>query len=147
MSLQKHVVWSALALLCGATLAGVPRTVLAQDSTTASKPATKTEPAKRGNRYLITEGEIATSSQDNAFDVIETIRPSMLMKSRGLSSDADAAVEIMVYLDEVRLGNPENLRNIPRTTVREIRFISASEATMKFGTGHGAGAILVSTKR
>jgi hypothetical protein len=36
---------------------------------------------------------------------------------------------------------------VPVRTVQEIRFLDSRMATLEFGTDHGLGAILVTTKR
>ena len=38
------------------------------------------------------------------------------------------------------------LRNVPAEQVERIEFLSAADATMRYGTGHASGAILVTTK-
>jgi hypothetical protein len=51
-----------------------------------------------------------------------------------------------VYLDDARLGGVEQLRWIPATTVREMRFLSAIEATTRYGVGHSGGAVVVMSR-
>jgi hypothetical protein len=50
-------------------------------------------------------------------------------------------------MDDVRLGEPASMVNIPASRVKEIRFMNARDATTRFGTGHSSGVILVTTKR
>ena len=45
-----------------------------------------------------------------------------------------------------RYGGPESLKQFQAMAIKELRYISASEATNRFGTGHNSGAILVRTK-
>jgi hypothetical protein len=54
---------------------------------------------------------------------------------------------IIVYTDEVKIGDVNQLRNVPASQVKEIRFISATDATQRWGTGHGSGVIQIVTKR
>jgi hypothetical protein len=56
------------------------------------------------------------------------------------------AITIMVYVDGSRMGGVQELKRIPAQDVREIRFLSASDAQQRYGPGHGAGAIQVSLK-
>lgn len=99
------------------------------------------------DRTVITEREIQESALLDAFEVVRALRPEFL-RTRGTSSfRATDPVEAQVYVDGVRTGDPETLRRLPRDVVREIRYIDAREATTRYGTGHGAGAILVATKR
>ncbi|MGH7501834.1 MAG: hypothetical protein ACREL7_08770 [Longimicrobiales bacterium] len=99
------------------------------------------------DRYLITEAEIEASAQLNAYEVVQALRPEFL-RTRGTTSfRATEPVEAVVYVDGLRTGDPSTLRGVPREVVREIRYIDAREATTRYGTGHGGGVIMVSTKR
>lgn len=99
------------------------------------------------DRTVITEREIEESALLDAFEVVRALRPEFL-RTRGSSSfRATEPVEAQVYVDGVRIGDPASLRRLPRDVLREIRYIDAREATTRYGTGHGAGAILVATKR
>ncbi len=104
---------------------------------------------------VITAEEMAKSGADNAYDLIKTLRPAWFVK-RGVSSGqvtTDAVggmVEpggLVVYVDGVRVGGPEELRNVTAERITEMRFLSATDATTKYGTGHTQGAIEVTTKR
>jgi len=86
---------------------------------------------------------------ESAFDIVQRLRPAML-RSRTSTFGSDnqgQQVPVVVYSDDVRLGTVENLRTIPAMQVREIRYISATDATQRWGTGHSSGAIQVVTKR
>jgi hypothetical protein len=47
----------------------------------------------------------------------------------------------------VRRGGPEALRQIRIQELEEIRFISATDATTRWGTDHAGGAIEVKLRR
>jgi hypothetical protein len=53
------------------------------------------------------------------------------------------AVDLVVYLNDNRLGGTDQLRQLAISEISEIRYYSASEATTKWGTGHSAGAIQI----
>lgn len=118
-------------------------------SGSAAQPETGTR-TTRGSSNVITETEIGSSQYQNALEVVSNLRPQMLIP-RGAGSDASglgaASIPIIVYMDDVRLGEPSSLINIPATRVKEIRFLNARDATTRFGTGHSSGVILVTTKR
>ena len=106
---------------------------------------------RRGGQNLITTEEIAASGagMETAFDIVQRLRPTMLRpraSSFGVNNQPQQ-VPVVVYSDEVRLGTVENLRTIPATQVHEIRYISATDATQRWGTNHSSGAIQVITKR
>jgi hypothetical protein len=99
------------------------------------------------DRDLITEPEIVATQLRDAYEVVQALRPEFL-RTRGVSSfRATDPVEAVVYVDGVRQGALATLRRVSWEVLREIRYIDAREATTRYGTGHGAGAILVATKR
>ena len=101
---------------------------------------------------VIVEAEIASRARDatNALQIIEQLRPQML-RSRGSSSLAPSATSDdalpRVYVDDISYGNLNSLSNVNSTSIREIRFIKAGDATTRWGTGHTGGVILVTTKK
>ena len=124
--------------------AGQPTTSSGGAATSASASRT------RGSANIITEAEINTGAYQNALEAVQNLRPSMLIP-RGVGSDATglsaASIPIIIYMDDVRLGEPSSLTNIPANRVKEIRFLNARDATTRYGTGHSSGVILVTTKR
>jgi hypothetical protein len=106
-------------------------------------------PVARQNQIVISSEEITAISAPTAYVVIQKLRPNFL-RTRGAVHGAPVggtnnieAVDLVVYLNENRLGGSEQLRQISTTDIREIRYFSASEATTKWGTGHSAGAIQI----
>jgi hypothetical protein len=55
--------------------------------------------------------------------------------------------EIAVYVDGNRAGGVEELRQVPATLVVSIEYLDAPSASIRFGTGHAQGAIVVTTGR
>jgi hypothetical protein len=89
---------------------------------------------------VITEAEIAATRYQNAMDVIQNLRPAMMRTRPG-------GGPVMFYLDEVKMVDLTSLSTVPVNRIREIRYISAQDATTRWGTGHASGVILVTTKR
>ena len=105
----------------------------------------------RGGLNLIASSEIETAGNDviSAYELVQRLRPGML-RARNLTAGNTGegnVFGVIVFVDEVRLGDVEQLRTVMRGTVREIRFISASDATTRWGTGHSNGVIQVILKR
>ncbi len=48
-----------------------------------------------------------------------------------------------VYVDGLRYGPLESLYQISTNTIERIEYLSALDATTRYGTGHMGGAILV----
>jgi len=109
----------------------------------ASQPTTGARPI-RGPADLITETEINASVYQNALEVVQNLRPNM-MRPRG--STAQGPVPVVLFVDDVRMGEMSAMANIPAGRVKEIRYINGRDATTRWGTGVGSGVILVTTKR
>ncbi|MEO6447269.1 MAG: hypothetical protein ABIZ91_00040 [Gemmatimonadaceae bacterium] len=140
-----HRTWKSLGLLVVLAVIGVaavPHVVPAQ-VTKEEKP----EKVKRGGAYFITESEINAVVEENAYDIVQRLRPAMLRPRMASGTPEGEGGGIVAYVDNVRSGGTESLRNISRATIKEIRFINASDATQRFGTGHPAGAIIVVLRR
>jgi hypothetical protein len=105
------------------------------------------ERAARQHRNILTEEQIQASQHLTAFDAVRTLRPSWL-RDRPLSVTNPEGAEVVVYVDGVRMtGGVETLRQVRAETVVRMEFMSSSDATTRFGTGHMGGAILISTRR
>jgi hypothetical protein len=104
--------------------------------------------AAKQNPNVISMEEIVESSASNAYEVIQRLRPNFL-RTRGAvhgtpgATNAIEMVDLVVYLNENRLGGSDQLRQIATGDIKEIRYFNSSEATTKWGTGHSAGAIQV----
>jgi len=104
----------------------------------------------RYSQNVITTAELATVDAADAYQAVRQLRPQFLTNSRGptqmgtRAGSTDAGIQ--VYLDDQRLGDVTSLAQIPKNDVKEIRFLSASEASSRFGTGNTSGAIVVVRK-
>ena len=103
------------------------------------------DPSK--NRGVLTAAEISMSSASTAHDAIAQLRPEYL-RSRGMATlSARDPQGPVVYVDNAQHGAIETLRSISAHSVALIEYLSAGDATTRFGTDHTGGAILVFTKR
>lgn len=105
----------------------------------------------RGTLNLIPNAEVEAAGGDilNAYDLVYRLRPSM-MRYRNQTAGTTSSGEVtgpIAYVDDVRLGALDLLRTVMRATVKEIRFISPTDATTRWGTGHSNGVVQVITKR
>lgn len=101
------------------------------------------ERSSSGGRDLITAEEVAAARGNTAWAIISELRPHFLRPQRG----GTAANLPLVYLDGSRLGELDRLRTISASSVDRIQFISAADATTRWGTGHIGGVILVHSRR
>lgn len=97
------------------------------------------------NPNVITATELAPHSSLTAREAIQRLRPAFL-RTRGPSSIMlNEGDTIVVYVDNTRMGGPEILDQVRANAIREIRYLSSSDASSRFGTGHTSGAILITT--
>jgi multidrug efflux pump subunit AcrA (membrane-fusion protein) len=150
-------VGTSLQLRCVATIA-----LFAATACASSSPSSATSNGPKPGPNLITADEIARVNVQNAFEAVQKLRPSMLRQRQiasangqgGLAKDVPPATgtsvsagQLVVYMDNTRLGDVEQLRQIPASSVAALRYYSASEAQTKWGSGHPGGAIEVISKR
>ena len=111
-------------------------------------------------RRPITPDEIQRAGvTTNVYDLVNTLRRNWL-NVRGIDkfSEAPRSVtvdgqdvtipgepQLIVYLDNTRLGTISELRDLPVAGVVGVRYFDGSEATFKWGAGHSHGAIQVLT--
>lgn len=97
---------------------------------------------------VITLEEIEATQAETAYDIIQQLRPRWMVRNRGQRTFNETAADYAkVVLDELPPREFDFLREIPRATIREMRFLEAREATYLYGTGYNAGVIKVTTKR
>lgn len=92
----------------------------------------------RRNANLITAEELAEYTTFTVHDVIRRLRPRWLV-SRGGGSPT-------VVMDGARMGGVQSLQSISVSDVDSLRFLSAADATMRFGTNFPDGAIEVTSR-
>jgi hypothetical protein len=94
----------------------------------------------RRSANLITRVELEEVSLLDAYQAIQRLRPNWLRPRGGQTAQ--------VVVD----GNPQPgrldvLRQYRAIQLDELRYMSASDATTRYGTGYDGGAILITTRR
>ena len=140
-------------------------------STAPGSGASEVASMQRGDRYLITADEIANAGANNLYDAVAKLRPDFFkprgntmsaVASPGSSSrgngppaestsstgvaTAGAPVPVRVYHGDQMLMGPDDLRQIPMSSVVEVRFIPGPQAGVRYGTNHAGGVIMVKTR-
>ncbi len=96
---------------------------------------------------IITRAELSRTAALNAYEAVQRLRPQFF-KDRGRTSILRTESRTPTgVLDDRPLGDMSTLRDIAVTTVYEIRYLSASQAQVKYGSGYPAGAIVVVSAR
>jgi hypothetical protein len=109
--------------------------------------------AATGDRELLTLEDFAQYEAMDAYTVARRLRGHWFnTRSTGTMIDpnlgANNTAQIKVYVDGVlRPEGIDALKQLSIAEVREMRHLDGRDATMQYGTDHGAGAILVVTGR
>ncbi len=92
------------------------------------------------DQYLIEGEELRVATAQNLYDVVRIQRPAWLTRTvRGLRGN-DATV---VYLDERKIGPPNILRELSVEVAIRLRYLTPTEAQLRFGPSHGSLAAIV----
>src|SRR5262249_44341290 len=105
-------------------------------------PVTETRPSS--DRSVITREEMDRGHYATLYDAISALRRNWL-QTRGADSFNNPS-QVKVYLDNVMLGGTDNLRNLAPMSVTSIKYYDGIAATTRWGTDHGAGVIVVSSR-
>jgi hypothetical protein len=94
---------------------------------------------------VITQTQIRLANAQTALEAVERLG-HLRSRVRTPVSPTNARPQPAVYVDGLPLVRGlAGLADVRAATVHEIRFLSAPEATTRFGTGHEGGAILIVT--
>ncbi len=94
---------------------------------------------------VITAEEIRAESWNwaNTFEVVPRLRPEWLEPPEEYGFTEPG--ELVIYLDDVRMGGPAQPQEIPSQLVASIRYYDPSTGRRQFGLDHRGGAIFVAT--
>jgi hypothetical protein len=99
--------------------------------------------SRGGDPDVLTAEDLQTVQDLSAYDAVRRLRPAW-MRARGAGT---ARATPIVYVDGMRRGSLDELSSVRASEIQEIRYLSASEATTRFGTNNTGGAIVVTTRR
>lgn len=101
------------------------------------------QPLPSLQRSAIVREELERLGSTHAYEAVEVLRPEWL-HDRGPNEWGDTPADGMnVYVDGTRVGNLSELRQFSTNDLEAIRFIEASTATARWGTGNSRGALLL----
>jgi hypothetical protein len=125
----------ALALAAGCASSG--------GSSGPSTPPDRVQESRQSN--LITRAELEKSGASTALQAIRQLRPAML-RVTGAVTMRGTDPGVVVYSNGTKFGGVDMLEQIVASDVKQIEWLSASDATQRFGTGHPHGAILITRR-
>ena len=97
-------------------------------------------PGSSSNRIVRADLDALEGALD-AYQAIERLRPRWL-QGRGVGSSPP-----VLYISGSRRGDLDDLRSMQAAELEQMEYMSPSDATTRFGTGHTGGAILVTNRR
>jgi hypothetical protein len=102
--------------------------------------------AARGNSTLIVRAELEEYSGRSAYEAVDNLRRRWVQRQRGGSITSGASFASVVVNGTPR-GDIGELRSISSDAIDNMRYLSAADATTKYGTGYMGGVIEVRTIR
>ncbi|MGQ0647203.1 MAG: hypothetical protein ACT4P7_06500 [Gemmatimonadaceae bacterium] len=108
-----------------------------------SPPRATTSP--NADRSLITREQILEHHFTNVYEAVQALRSNWLL-TKGTDSFS-TPTEVLVYVDNARMGGVQTLRSIATTSVTYVRYYDGIAATARWGFDHGQGVIFISTGR
>lgn len=107
----------------------------------AAGPPGESRGGSRGSG-TITREDLAALAPFNAFQVVRRLRPQWL-RTRGAANFSGEQLRPVVFVDRSERGEIRELEQIPADDVERITFLSARDATTRYGTGYPGGVIEV----
>ncbi len=97
----------------------------------------------RRNRNVLTETEMSSLLQFTAWEAVQRLRP-MWMRPGGVRNSANPSGQYPhVFVDGAPYGDMEVLQTLRVLHIKEMRYISSTDATIRYGGEYGGGVILV----
>lgn len=112
--------------------------------------ATGSSSSQRGpgtSRNTITREQLAEMPSITALQAIERLHRDWLRGRAGTVRTESGRTTAQVFLDGRPYGGLEVLSQFNTANIEEIRFISASDATTRYGTGYPSGIIEIINRR
>jgi len=82
----------------------------------------------------------------NAYEIVRQLRPQWLIKRGRARINPQAYDYVVVYVDNIRQGDPQTLHTITAQSVQEIEHYNMAQAQRLGPIAHPHGAIVVRTR-
>ena len=135
-----------LSLVLVLVLAPVVSACASSSDAPFSEDAERAIQATGGSSTLIVRAQLEVLTNRSAWDAVETLNRRWMQARRG-SSFATGPNYARVAVDGVVRGELDELRQLNTTNIETMRYLSAPDATTKYGTGFPGGVIEVDTRR
>lgn len=102
-------------------------------------------PSGPGSRDQITREELADLNVDDVMSAVSLLRPRWL-RFRPMRTPGSPEPVVGVVIDGQPRGSIADLEMMSIWNVELVRFMTAADATIRYGTGYTGGAIVVTTR-
>ncbi|MFC1640397.1 hypothetical protein ACFL3B_06510, partial [Gemmatimonadota bacterium] len=126
------------------TMAYALRLLLLCTLVTSCATASQAGDRRSGSQMRLSHAELEETSELTLFNAIQRLRP-LWLRARG-SNSARGQAPVIVYMDDVRVGGVSILHDIAVESVEIVSFVSASDATTRWGMGVAGGVIEVTSR-
>jgi hypothetical protein len=120
---------------------------LVLSGTACAAASSTTRPVRSASREVITAAEIVAARVQDVYQAVAHLRPEFLRRRSLTMARPQRTPDVLVFLDDIEFGTVESMRNIPLARVRQIRYLTPSEANLRWGGSHSGGVIHVITLR
>ncbi|HEX6370709.1 MAG TPA: hypothetical protein VF006_17435 [Longimicrobium sp.] len=110
----------------------------------SAQVAPENRPRTRSDR--LTQEDIRQTELLTMYEVIQRLQPSWLVVPQGRVR----TVEVGVFVDGLRMGNVEFLRNLPASQIREARYLNSRQVSAELTSSQAfnlSAAIMLASQR
>lgn len=101
----------------------------------------------RKDRNFIYAHEIETVPQaKTVWDIIQILRPNLLQRDNRKQTGLSTVMPALVYVNDIKYGDKERLKDIPNQGIVEIKYISGTEAGAQYGSNSYGGVFLITIR-
>ncbi len=94
------------------------------------------------NSHVVTTEELAGIDYLSGLEAVRRLRPNWLRVRGQITFFRQRSEGIRLYVDGRHRHDRSELGSIRTSDIRQMQFLTGREATMRYGTDHGDGAIL-----
>ena len=120
-------------------LAAAAAIIVASACATAGKA-----PASQHN--VVTAEDLLRAGDVNLYEALGQLRPNFLRSRGAIIGATTPPAPIQVYIDGMRMGETDHLRQILAKNVAEVRFLEPQQAIARFGGNNTGGALVIVMK-
>jgi outer membrane cobalamin receptor len=112
---------------------------------TASCATSTQQSGPQRSRNVLTAEDFQNRPERNLYDLLARVRPNWLRPQGG--NLVSGTSPVVVYVNNVRFGGVQALRDITLDEVERVRFVDGTDAATRYGLNTDGGVLEVTTRR